>query len=335
MPKGLANENGIVMFGDPLSEKAFNALKRNSPTANAILNTIPKEAFEQIKLEQQALEERIKKELNYEEERVNSNLPIEKKLSRLEMKKLGIKSVNNDLKINVKNDIKKSVKNDSYFMQFIDTFFLCSFDNIKKIPNMNLTVDYHKNKELYKEEVTVDFLNYWYTYFETKKEPTTIKILKQKELTMNLDDELESLKASTSPNENPEIAMKAQIFSLLESKADAPSENQIRLWKEEFGSTGVHVMAFGQDDVYIYHHLTRKQWRTIKDIMSKTDPEQTDEVEEKLKQKVCLGCVLYPKLQPIWVENCKAGVIDSLYQMILLNSGFLTPQQAMLLTTQL
>ena len=60
-----------------------------------------------------------------------------------------------------------------------------------------------------------------------------------------------------------------------------------------------------------------------------------DEVEEKLKEKVVLYCVLYPSLNNNWLEYCKAGVLDSLYQMILLNSGFLTPQQAMLLTTQL
>ena len=62
------------------------------------------------------------------------------------------------------------------------------------------------------------------------------------------------------------------------------------------------------------------------------DPE---EVEERLKEKVVGYCILWPEVDEQWLEYCKAGVIDSLYQMILLNSGFLTPQQAMLLTTQL
>jgi len=331
MPKGLADDKGMVLFGDPLSEKALNALRRNSPTADSILRAIPKEAFEQAKAEHQALVDKIKSELNIAE--TPQEAPKEKALTRLQAKKLGLKYVNNSENISVKNDTKKTVKNDTYFSSIIDTFTLCSFDNIKKIPTLYLSVENRKTKELYKDDVSVEFFNFWYEFFENKKQPITIKLIKQKEITMNLDDELESLRSSG--NDNPELAMKAQIFSLLEAKSDAPSENQIKLWKEEFGSTGVHVMAFGQDDVYIYHHLTRKQWRTIKEIMAKTEPEQTDEVEEKLKQKVCMGCVLYPKLNPNWVENCKAGVIDSLYQMILLNSGFLTPQQAMLLTTQL
>ena len=64
-------------------------------------------------------------------------------------------------------------------------------------------------------------------------------------------------------------------------------------------------------------------------------PSNLKQLEEKLKEKVTVSCILYPKLSQNWIDNCKAGIIDSLYQMILLNSGFLTPQQAMLLTTQL
>ena len=60
-----------------------------------------------------------------------------------------------------------------------------------------------------------------------------------------------------------------------------------------------------------------------------------EEVEEKLKEKVVLYCVIWPSVDENWLDYCKAGILDSLYQMILLNSGFLTPQQAMLLTTQL
>lgn len=152
---------------------------------------------------------------------------------------------------------------------------------------------------------------------------------------MNLDDELESLMNETGSENTAEQVMKAQIFDLLNKRPDAPSDAQIKAWKEEYGGNGIHVMAFGTDEVYIYHHITRKQWRTIKDLMAKVEGREAEELEEKLKEKVTVSCILYPKLNQNWIENCKAGIIDSLYQMILLNSGFLTPQQAMLLTTQL
>ena len=66
-----------------------------------------------------------------------------------------------------------------------------------------------------------------------------------------------------------------------------------------------------------------------------TDQAKHKKKSQKLKEKVVLYCVLWPSVDEKWLDYCKAGILDSLYQMILLNSGFLTPQQAMLLTTQL
>jgi len=339
MPKGLMDERGYVLFGDELNEKALNALKRNSPTADVILKAIPKEAFIQAELEEKALLEKIQRELKIQ---TNENLikEIPARPSRLQLKKMQsneLENVNKPEENNVNIYTKNRVNKDTIFQEFIDNFELCTKDLFFILPNYKATLERSKLKELYKyEEIPLDILEKYSILFEKSVLPLYKKLQIQRELTMNLDEELESLANQTSgQEENPEAMMKQQIFELLENRPDAPSINQIKIWKDEYGQSGVHVMAFGQDDVYVYHHLTRKQWRTIKDIMSKLDPEQSDEVEEKLKEKVCVGCVLYPKLDAKWVENCKAGVIDSLYQMILLNSGFLTPQQAMLLTAQL
>jgi hypothetical protein len=339
MPKGLMDERGYVLFGDELNEKALNALRRNSPTADVILKAIPKEAFIQAELEEKALLEKIQKEL-----KIQVNEPVIKEIpskpNRLQLKKMQsteIENVNKTQENNVNVYTENRVNKDTIFQDFIDNFDLCTKDFYFHLFNYKLTLESLKLKEIYKyEQIPLDILEKYSILFEKVAVPLYTKLQIQRELTMNLDDELESLANETSgQNENPEVMMKQQIFELLENRPDAPSANQIKIWKDEYGQSGIHVMAFGQDDVYVYHHLTRKQWRTIKEIMSKLDPEQSDEVEEKLKEKVCLGCVLYPKLDTRWVENCKAGVVDSLYQMILLNSGFLTPQQAMLLTAQL
>jgi len=181
-----------------------------------------------------------------------------------------------------------------------------------------------------------------------KKNP----IEKIKEFNMSLEEELAMLEKEIEKKniqqENPEavfsdepapeqVEMKDQILQILKNLENAPSEEMINAWKEKYGKSGVHVMAFGEDDVYIYHHLTRGEWRKIKEIMNKLKESSDDAelIEEKLKEKVVLYCVLFPSVNEQWLDNCKAGVLDSLYQMILLNSGFLTPQQAMLLTTQL
>lgn len=159
-----------------------------------------------------------------------------------------------------------------------------------------------------------------------------------------LSKEIETKKAPPAPlpvvEEAPRaqepFVVKDQIMELLAQEPDAPSYETIQAWKERYGKTGIHVMAFGEGEVYVYHHLTRGEWKKIKELMNKLkESSDAEEVEEKLKEKVVLYCVLYPSLNSNWLEYCKAGVLDSLYQMILLNSGFLTPQQAMLLTTQL
>jgi hypothetical protein len=164
---------------------------------------------------------------------------------------------------------------------------------------------------------------------------------------MNLEDELKALESDVkpkqkevapqaAPEEMPQVELKDQILELLSGEEDPPTLELINAWKETYGKNGIHVMAFGEGDVYVYHHLTRGEWKKIKELMAKMrESENADEVEEKLKEKVVLYCILWPSVDDRWLDYCKAGILDSLYQMILLNSGFLTPQQAMLLTTQL
>jgi hypothetical protein len=95
-------------------------------------------------------------------------------------------------------------------------------------------------------------------------------------------------------------------------------------------------MAFGEGDVYIFTHLKRGQWKKIQELMQKAQAQGQIDVEDMLKEKTVIYCTLWPTPLPIeFFYNSKAGVVDSLYQVILLNSYFLSPQQAMMLTTQL
>lgn len=284
------NDN-MVLFGDPLNEKAIEALKRTSPTGNDIIKSLPKSAF--IPIAKKENKEKILKEQKKEEENLLILNSIKSAKERRRLKR-------------EKSLLKKEVEN--------------------------------------KTEKSFNFLK----DLIYKKNP----IEKIKEFNMSLEEELAMLEKEIEKKniqqENPEavfsdepapeqVEMKDQILQILKNLENAPSEEMINAWKEKYGKSGVHVMAFGEDDVYIYHHLTRGEWRKIKEIMNKLkeSSDDADLIEEKLKEKVVLYCVLFPSVNEQWLDNCKAGVLDSLYQMILLNSGFLTPQQAMLLTTQL
>lgn len=184
---------------------------------------------------------------------------------------------------------------------------------------------------------------------ENNQKTTIEKVIEEKK-SMSLNDELDDILSEAKPKQEQQVpeeapaqpvqdsseTMRNQILSLLSADENAPSLEQIDAWKEKHGKNGLHVMSFGDNDNYIYHHLTRGEWKKIKEIMKQLQQsENADELEEKLKEKVVCSCIVWPTADQQWLDNSKAGVVDSLYQMILLNSGFLTPQQAMLLTTQL
>ena len=163
------------------------------------------------------------------------------------------------------------------------------------------------------------------------------------EKTMDFDQELDQLNEQideASPVEADDFAaagdMRSQILELLKNSPDAPNEAQINKWKQQYGSNSVHLMALGEGDVYIFTHLKRGQWKKIQEMMTKIQESggNTD-MEDSLKEKVIQHCMLWPSLPVEFYYNSRAGVVDSIYQVILLNSYFLSPQQAMLLTTQL
>lgn len=274
-------DENYIAFGPPLNEKAFEALKRNSPSADAIIKSLPKSAFIPV-----------------------SNVDKDKEILELQKAK-----EEEEKKLKLQEDKQKSFNRRA------------------------------RKKALAKQKPK-----------ETIIEKIVSEPVIKEEINMSLEEELELLNKEIEQKETPKVSfsasepeletqpeMKDQILQLFAKMKNKPSSEMIEAWKEKYGQSGVHVMAFGEDDIYVYHHLTRGEWKKIKELMNKMKESNGDveEIEEKLKEKVVLYCVLWPSVDNQWLEYCKAGVLDSLYQMVLLNSGFLTPQQAMLLTTQL
>ena len=61
-----------------------------------------------------------------------------------------------------------------------------------------------------------------------------------------------------------------------------------------------------------------------------------NKAEDNLKESVLKHCVLWPKVDALeFLYNSRAGVIDTLFELIMLNSYFLTPQQSLQLTVSL
>ena len=153
---------------------------------------------------------------------------------------------------------------------------------------------------------------------------------------MDLDKELEDIKQEADVASPVAEDMRSQILELLKNTPGAPSPQAIAKMKAEKGENAVHVIAFGEGDVYIYTHLDRGTWKKVNETMIQLQQQGNEpNLEDKLKEKVIQYSVLWPALPLEFFYKSRAGVVDSLYQVIMLQSYFLTPQQSISLSIQL
>lgn len=137
---------------------------------------------------------------------------------------------------------------------------------------------------------------------------------------------------------DPREAMHAQIKSILANAEGAPSPEQIEALKERYKK--VHVIALSEDDVFVFTFLRRGVWKQIQQWVEKeaqAGEGSAIRAEETLRQKVLQNTVLYPKGvgSPEFAYNSHAGLLDTLYEVVMFNSYFLNTQQAMALTVEL
>jgi hypothetical protein len=144
--------------------------------------------------------------------------------------------------------------------------------------------------------------------------------------------------APEQPEMSREEMIRAQIMELLASTPGAPTAAQIEGLKRKYGQNGVHVTALGEGDVYLYTYLRRSQWKKIQELVSKAAQAQVGgDPNDMLKEKVIQYCVIWPKEVSTveFLYSARAGVMDTLYNMIMLQSYFLEPAQALQLTVTL
>ena len=161
----------------------------------------------------------------------------------------------------------------------------------------------------------------------------------------SFDDELDAL-ANKLEKPVPQVAvaeqldqhqaLKNQILEVFHGMENAPSDQQIQRWKQEHGQNAVHLIAFGPGEAFVFTHLKRAQWKKIQEILQrmKAQNPNADETDE-LKEKVVQNCILFPRLPVEFFYNSRAGLLDAMFELIMVQSYFLTPQQTMLMTTTL
>ena len=189
--------------------------------------------------------------------------------------------------------------------------------------------------------------------------PKVNRKLSRGQETMTLDDELDRMSkeldaklekqkaaeaeiAAAEAEKNEEASttgdsIKDQVVGLLKNAPNGPSDAKIAAWKAKHGRNSIYAIGMGEGDVYVFTHLKRGQWKKIQEVINKmSSADENFDGQDELKKKVVQYCTLFPAPLPLeFFYNSRAGVLDALYEAILLNSYFLSPQQTMMLTTQL
>lgn len=118
------------------------------------------------------------------------------------------------------------------------------------------------------------------------------------------------------PQEQSEQANEQQIFSakqLLMELPDAPSQEQIDVWKERWGP--VYVFPFDHRTVYVWRPLSRLEFHKLRESLSGITDEQQFHV--KLQEYVVMRSVLWPKLEATSLSTARAGLVDTMFGVIM------------------
>lgn len=157
----------------------------------------------------------------------------------------------------------------------------------------------------------------------------------------DLFDDLEELTSQIEAAEQAEVQQsnfgltRERVMDALSKIQGAPNERQIAAWRQQYGEDGVHVTVLSEREIYVYTHLTRAQWTTIKGLMDRMSKVKENVSEDDLMLKVLGHVMLFPKIDETFKYQSRGGVLEALYTAIMAHSYFLNPQQVMALTMEL
>lgn len=149
------------------------------------------------------------------------------------------------------------------------------------------------------------------------------------------EEELEEVEEISEPT--PEDSIKDRLYSI----PGAPTPDQIEAWKSNWGSEGVFVVSVAIEDTYVMRYLKTNEWQAIQaesralSMQYQNNPEALAMVEEDIKKKVIKTCTLWPKVSNNHFDEKRAGLLDQLHYVVMMNSYFFAPQQALAFTAML
>lgn len=113
---------------------------------------------------------------------------------------------------------------------------------------------------------------------------------------------------------------------LLAGIPGAPDSAKIEAWKSQYGD--VYMLPLDRKEVYVWRPLRNLEYQNLLN----SDVGKSD---ASFQEAIVLRALLYPKLEPAQVANTRAGLMATLFQVIMQGSYFLTPEFALSLVQKL
>jgi len=101
-----------------------------------------------------------------------------------------------------------------------------------------------------------------------------------------------------------------------------PDANQIELWKSEHGQGSVHALPISPKKIFVFRSMKYREWVNL------TSEEQFANDQRRLAEHTISRAVLWPKMGPTETNMSEAGLIDTLFNVIMFYSDFVPPEMA-------
>ena len=135
--------------------------------------------------------------------------------------------------------------------------------------------------------------------------------------------------------EETEVEEKDIVQALQEQFPGAPDREQIERWKTQFGRADVFVPP-ADTRAYIFRPVSRIEWKRISAALTQfagtaAAQQDKDAMDNMLHEKVVEACLLWPTeiLHHSNVNMLPAGLLQTLFQLIMEASSFMSPERAL------
>ena len=128
--------------------------------------------------------------------------------------------------------------------------------------------------------------------------------------------------------EHEEETRQNVITNALSQFPNGPTQEMIEEWKATYGE--IFASGFSDTELFVFRPVFRQEWLVLQEQVQKNEAM----TEPKFQTEVCDLCILWRSSKQPW-DKTKAGTVAALYEMIMQNSNFVSPQTAAMLVVRL